>query len=70
MDIVQSCVPDLVEFALIPYSGWNWEVAREPLGKPTVAVKWSVELRNITGMCAAIYTRVCMYCMPSYHRVC
>jgi hypothetical protein len=49
MDIVQLCVPDLVDFALIPYSGWNWDIARDPLGSPAIA-KWNVELKNVTGI--------------------
>jgi hypothetical protein len=48
MSIVHSCVQDLVDFSLIPYSGWNWDTARDPIGKPAIA-KWNVELRNIAG---------------------
>ena len=49
---------DLVNFALIPYSGWNWDIARDPRGKPTL-VQWNVELRNITGE-QRTGTRVCV----------
>ena len=50
MNIVHTCVQDLVDFSLIPYSGWNWDTARDPIGKPAIA-KWNVELRNIAGLC-------------------
>ena len=53
MNIIQSCVQDLVDFALIPYSGWNWDIARDPVGKPAL-VKWNIELRNVTGECVHV----------------
>ena len=59
MDMVHLCVQDLVDFVLIPYSGWNWEVARDPLAKPAL-VKWNVELRNVTGACACVCVCVCV----------
>ena len=61
MDVVQVCVQDLVDFGLIPYSGWNWEVARDPFTRPAL-VKWSVELRNITGgWCVYVFVHVCVH---------
>ena len=54
IDIVQLCVQDLVDFALIPYSGWNWDVARDPLGQPAM-VKWNTELRNVAGKYMYMY---------------
>ena len=59
MSIVHSCVQDLVDFSLIPYSGWNWDTARDPIGKPAIA-KWNVELRNIAGVCVCVCVCECV----------
>ena len=58
MNIVQSCIHDLVDFSLIQYSGWNWDIARDPVGKPAI-VKWNVELRNVAGVCMCVCVCVC-----------
>ena len=46
--MVKSCIPELVEVVLVPYSSWNHDVAREQLAKPDI-VQWNPELRNTTG---------------------
>ena len=53
LNMVQVCVADLVDHVLIPYSGWNWDISRDPRAKP-ILVQWNVELKNITGVCVCV----------------
>ena len=46
--MVKTCIPDLVNVVLVPYSSWNVDIAREQLAKPDI-VQWNPELRNTTG---------------------
>ena len=46
--LIQSCLHDLVEVVMVPYTGWNTEDAREATSRPR-AVHWNSELMNTTG---------------------
>lgn len=48
LKMMKSCLHDLVQIVMVPYTGWNTEDSREPTARPQ-RVTWNAELKNTTG---------------------